>query len=78
MGLFEKPPAPQPIPARDPLLDAQAARAEQQNVAALTQQAQGDTASLMARYGTRLALAGQTTGSPLSITAVAGSMGKAA
>jgi len=38
--------------------------AQQQDVQALQAQAQGDTAALMARYGTRLGLAGVSTGSP--------------
>lgn len=78
MGLFDKPAPPPVIQPRDPLLDAQAKRADAANIAALTTQAQGDTAALMARYGTRLALAGTASGSPLTMTALAGSMSKAA
>jgi hypothetical protein len=44
--------------ATDPNLAAEQAQAQQVQVAALQTQAQGDTASLMARYGTTLALAG--------------------
>ena len=55
---MDKPPSPQPITPSDPRLDAEAAAAERDRVNALQTQAAGDTASLMARYGTRLALAG--------------------
>lgn len=44
----------------DPLLAQLQQTAQQQQNEALQQQAQGDTASLMARYGTRLALSGAT------------------
>jgi len=42
----------------DPNLEAEQARAQNTLVANLKTQAQSDTAALMARYGTRLALAG--------------------
>jgi hypothetical protein len=48
--------ADQPQIAVDPNLAAEQAAAQAQQVTALQTQAQGDTASLMARYGTRLAL----------------------
>lgn len=40
-------------------------RANQDQVDALTLKAKNDTASIMARYGTRLAMAGAMGGSPL-------------
>lgn len=60
-------------PPTDPTvaaLNAQAATADQ---TALQNQAQMDTASIMSRYGTRLAIAGTTTGgsapgAPLAVT----------
>lgn len=70
------PPAPPQIPATDPLLDAQAAAASAANIKALQQQTAGDSASLMARYGTRLALSNAASGSPLiASAAVAGRAG---
>ena len=52
----------QTIPQQtDPNLAAEQANAQQQQVTALQTQAQSDTASLMARYGTKLALAGMST-----------------
>jgi hypothetical protein len=51
-------PADPPPVAVDPNLQAEQAQAQASLVANLQDQAQGDTASLMARYGTRLALAG--------------------
>ena len=48
----------QPTIAVDPNLAAEQAQAQQVQVQAMQQQTQADTASLMARYGTRLALAG--------------------
>lgn len=56
---MDKPQVPQITPT-DPRLQAEAARADADNLAALQSRATGDTASLMARYGTRLALAGAT------------------
>lgn len=46
--------------APDPNLATEQATAQQQQIGALQTQAQGDTAALMARFGTRLALAGTT------------------
>ena len=48
----------QPQIAVDPNLQAEQARAQSTLITNLQDQAQGDTANLMARYGTRLALAG--------------------
>lgn len=49
----------QQIPQQtDPNLVAEQQQAQQQQVSALQTQAQGDTAALMARYGTKLALSG--------------------
>jgi hypothetical protein len=53
-----KTPVPQPDPNND-LLMATAARQQQ---TAMQQEAAGDTASLMARYGMRMALGGGTAG----------------
>jgi hypothetical protein len=41
-------------------------QAQDSLVSNLQAETQGDTASLMARYGTRLAMAGGASGSPLS------------
>ena len=71
-------PKPQPIAPTDPRLQAAAASANNDQINALMTQASGDTAALMARYGTRLALAGQAGGSPLTMAAVAPLLGKAA
>ena len=51
----------------DPNLQAEQQQAQNDLVQSLQQQASGDTASLMARYGTRLAMAGAASGSPLSV-----------
>jgi hypothetical protein len=53
-----KPPAPQP----DPQLAQLMRTAQQQQNAALQSEAAGDTASLLARYGARLALSGTSGG----------------
>jgi hypothetical protein len=50
-------PQPNPTLAVDPNLAAEQTAAQQQQISALQTQAQGDTAALMAQYGTRLALA---------------------
>ena len=42
----------------DPALAGQQEAAKQQTINQLQQQAEGDTAAFMARYGTRLALSG--------------------
>lgn len=57
----------QPQLAVDPNLAQEQQQAQADQVAALQTQAQGDTATLMARYGTRLALAG--TGAPAAAPA---------
>jgi hypothetical protein len=48
----------QPQLAVDPNLAAEQAQADQLNAQQLQLQSQGDTASIMARYGTRVALGG--------------------
>lgn len=60
-------PAPPPIPV-DPNLAQEQEQAQNSLVANLQKQTQGDMASLMARYGTQLAMAGSSSGSPLSMT----------
>jgi hypothetical protein len=45
-----------PAPQQDPMLDQLMATAARQQQSALQSEAAGDTASLMARYGMRLAL----------------------
>ena len=52
-------------PGMTPLFGSSYAQAQQLDIAALQQQAQFDSASLLARYGTNLALAGRA-GSPLA------------
>ena len=54
----------------DPNLASEQATAQQQQVTTLQEQAQGDTASLMARYGTKLALAGMSTPTATAANAV--------
>ena len=54
----------QPQIAVDPNLAQEQAAAQQQQAAALQTQAQGDTAALMAQYGTRLALSGTGISTP--------------
>jgi hypothetical protein len=58
---------PQPQIAPDPNLAAEQAQAQKTLIDNLQAQAQGDTASLMARYGTRLALAGQAPSNAVSL-----------
>ena len=53
--IFSKAPPALPV---DPNLATSEATAANANAIAMQTQAQGDTASLMARYGARLALAG--------------------
>lgn len=64
--------APQYQAPPDPALTALNAKAQADDVTALQQTAQIDTASIMARYGTRLAMAGTTGGAtpggPLAVT----------
>jgi hypothetical protein len=57
----------QPTIAVDPNLAQEQATAQQQQVTPLQTQAQGDTASLMARYGTRLALGGAPASAPMAV-----------
>ena len=58
-----------PAPPADPNLQAEQDRAQADLVKSLQGQASGDMASLMARYGTQLALAGTAGGSPLAPSA---------
>lgn len=77
---MDKPQQPT-IAATDPTLIAEQQQAQADQVRALQTQAQGDTASLMARYGTRLALAGAMGtggGSPLLTGAGVGAVGRVA
>lgn len=53
-------------PPPDPTITALDAKAQQENIRALSETASIDTASLMARFGTRLAMAGSPTASPLA------------
>lgn len=55
------PSTPQPQP--DPMLDQLQKTAKQQQTQALQGEAAADTASLMARYGMRMALGGSSPGS---------------
>lgn len=57
--------APTPQLPVDPNLQTEQAQAQNDLIGALQTQTQGDMASLMARYGTHLALAG-TSVSPMS------------
>ena len=79
LGYFS-PDAPKPptIAPTDPRLEAERATAEADTLRALQTQATGDTASLMARYGTRLALASASSGSPIMMATAATQLGKAA
>jgi len=54
-------------PPPDPTVTALADKAQSDEVKATQQTAQIDTASLMARYGTRLAMAGASN-APLAVT----------
>lgn len=51
----------------DPNLVAQQDQATQDTTNALTMKATQDSASVMARYGTRLAMAGATSGTPMAV-----------
>ena len=55
-----------PPPPPDPLLQQEQDQAQANLVTSLQSQTQGDMASLMARYGSQLALAGGMTGTPLT------------
>ena len=62
-------PSPPPLPV-DPNLAAEQERAKNDLNSSLGKQTQGDMASLMARYGTQLALSGaQSSGSPMATPA---------
>lgn len=53
-------------PPTDPTVTALGERAKQDDIAALQDKSSIDTAALMARYGTRLAMAGNTA-TPLAV-----------
>lgn len=57
--------APPPMPI-DPMLEQEQQQAQQDLIKSLQSQTQSDTADLMARYGTRLAMSGASAGSPLA------------
>lgn len=57
--------APPPLPV-DPMLAQEQQQAQQDMIKSLQGQTQSDTADLMARYGTRLAMSGAAGGSPLA------------
>lgn len=69
MGSLFKAPSYSPPPP-DPLLEQQRQQAQNDQIAALQQRVQGDSASLMARYGT-LAMAGAYSAAPPASAAVA-------
>lgn len=50
----------------DPNLANEQQQAQNDLIKSLQAQTQGDTASLMAKYGTRLAMSGAVSGSPLA------------
>lgn len=60
------PDPPPPLPV-DPLLAQEQEQAKQDMIKSLQGQTQSDTADLMARYGTRLAMSGAAGGSPLAV-----------
>jgi len=62
-----------PPPPPDPMLQQEQQQAQANLVAGLKTQTQGDMASLMARYGSQLALAGSVGGSPITARGAAGS-----
>lgn len=66
---------PSYTPAVDPELEAEQQQAANDKITALQQTLQGDTASTMARYGTRVALSGANIGSPLTNTTVSKAVG---
>jgi hypothetical protein len=55
------------------MLQQEQQQAQANLVSSLKTQTQGDMASLMARYGSQLALAGSVGGSPISARGAAGS-----
>ena len=57
-----------PPPTPDPNLAAEQQQAHNDLVSGLQMRTTSDMASLMARYGTQLVLAGTATGSPLATT----------
>lgn len=64
-SILSGPPQAPPIPV-DPALAEEEARAQEELVSHLQTESRGDTASLMAMYGSRLAMAGSTSRSPMS------------
>ena len=56
----------QPQLATDPNLATEQQQAQATQITALQQEAQGDTAALMARYGTQLALSGTGLPAPMA------------
>lgn len=66
-----------PSPPVDPNLAAEQQQAQNDLVNSLQTKTQGDMASLMARYGTQLALAGASYG-PMTSPTTGGIQGKAA
>lgn len=70
------PSPPQVTLPTDPTLASQQATAQNQQLAALQVQTQGDTASLLARYGMRQMFAGMASGSPLVSSAASTSLAK--
>ena len=63
MGQDQAQPPPLPV---DPMLAQEQQQAQNDLIKSLQSQSQSDTADLMARYGTRLAMSGASGGSPLS------------
>lgn len=59
-------PSSPPQPPPDPALQQEQQQANADLMNAAQGRVQSDTANLMAQYGTRLAMAGTLTGSPLS------------
>lgn len=59
----------------DPALQQQAKQAETDKVEALTQSVSGETAKILMRYGTTIAMSGASIGSPLSNLTVAKAKG---
>lgn len=60
-----EPKQPDPVVV-DPNLSAEQAQAKTLQITQLQDEAKSDTANIMARYGTRLALAGATGAAPIS------------
>jgi hypothetical protein len=69
-------PAAPPAPTVDPNFATEQAQANSANISALQTEAQSDTASLMARYGTKLALAGMSSSASSLASVMNAPMGK--